>query len=62
MTYKDYKIENNSFSMKVIKPVGRGSVHKTLRGMYTSEREARKAIETFLANKGANDGEASSSS
>ena len=34
-----------------IKAKGKGSVHKNLRGMYTSRGEASKAIDTYLRGK-----------
>jgi hypothetical protein len=49
-----YKIVNppNVGSMVVIKPDGRGSVHVSLRGMYTSKTEAQRAIDSYEATKG----------
>ncbi len=40
--YKFEKVEHNLF---IIKPTGRGSVPKQLRGRYTSQVEAKKAVE-----------------
>lgn len=50
--YKGYTIgEAANFSLKVIKPIGKGSVHKVLTGLYTSSLEAEKAIDRFLSEK-----------
>ena len=50
--YEGYKIESDgTFSMKVIKPIGKGSVPVDLRGSYTSTRDAEVAIDRYLANK-----------
>ena len=46
--YKGYQIESNNFSNKLIKPVGKGSVHKELRGLFTSSATAKQAIDAFL--------------
>jgi hypothetical protein len=42
----------NMGSMVVIKPEGKGSVPRQLRGMYTSKTEAQRAIDMYEANKG----------
>tara|TARA_R110000851_G_scaffold232398_4_gene385045 strand:- start:259 stop:483 length:225 start_codon:yes stop_codon:yes gene_type:complete len=52
--YKGYKIENNNFCNKVIKPVGKGSVPATLRGLYTTYATAKQAIDTNESKKAAN--------
>ena len=67
MEYRNYLIEDiGTFAMKEIKAVGRGSVHKSLRGNYTSTKEAIKAIDFYEDNKpkkvGAEDAETGSSS
>ncbi len=50
--YNGYKITNaECYSLKVIKPVGKGSAHKELTGLYTSTGEAEKAVDRFLAEK-----------
>ena len=50
--YEGFKIDGDgTFSMKVIKPVGKGSIPVALRGSYTSTREAEVAIDRYLANK-----------
>ena len=47
--YKGYQIQpHGSFNLKVIKAIGKGSVHLTLRGMYTNSREAELAIDIFV--------------
>lgn len=45
MEYGKYLIEKGDFTYFVIKPKGKGSVPKGLRGMYTSTDEAKKAID-----------------
>jgi hypothetical protein len=48
--YKGYQItSSNAFTMKVIKPIGKGTVSKELQGLYTSTAEAEKVIDRFLA-------------
>lgn len=49
--YKGYRIENNQFSQKIIKPDGKGSSPKSLRGMFTSDREAQIAIDSYIRLK-----------
>lgn len=61
MDYKGYKIENDgTFGMKEIKPLGRGSVPKPLRGKYTGYKEAQEAIDSYESTKvkGQKNGEA----
>ena len=54
-TVGKYKIEGDGiYGLKLIKPVGKGSVPAELRGKFTTEFEAIKAIETY---KGGKDGE-----
>lgn len=61
--YKGYAIaQYDNTVMKAIKPVGKGSVHLDLRGMYTSDREAELAIDRFLASKEKKGGKATKSS
>lgn len=44
--YKGYMLQGEgSFAMVVIKPLGRGSVPKELRGLYTSYAEAKRAVD-----------------
>ena len=44
--YKGYLLQGEgSFAMVVIKPLGRGSVPKELRGLYTSYAEAKRAVD-----------------
>lgn len=50
--YKGYKVESRTTDcMKVIKSDGKGSVHMSLRGMYTSTAEAHKAIDFYEKTK-----------
>jgi len=50
--YQDYKIETTkAYSLKEIKPIGKGSVPLELRGVYTSPLEAEKAIDRYVASK-----------
>lgn len=49
--YKDFMIVGDgTFGFKEIKPVGKGSVHLSLRGQYTNTQQAVKAIEYYLSN------------
>lgn len=60
MEYKGYKIEaEGNYMMKVIKPIGKGSVHKNLRGSFTTDVFAMKQIDAHL--EGIKDGKAKSS-
>jgi hypothetical protein len=45
MEYDQYLIVSGFANSKVIKPKGKGSVHLSLRGQYTSVKEAQKAID-----------------
>jgi hypothetical protein len=59
MEYKNYLIESDrSFGYKFIKPIGKGSIHMSLRGFYTSQNEAMKAIDIYNNQKGIVNGEA----
>lgn len=50
--YKGYMIDTDDSSvLKIIKPIGKGSVHLDLRGKYTSDSEAELAINRFLSLK-----------
>ncbi len=52
MEYKGYSIVNDpEFMSKRIEPIGRGSVHLSLRGRFTSEGIAKKAIDVYELNK-----------
>lgn len=54
--YKGYGIINDvAGPLKRIKAIGRGSTHLSLRGYYTSLKEAQKAIDLFLVQKGGTD-------
>lgn len=47
--YREHMIVGDkTFGYKEIKPVGKGSVHLTLRGKFTTEAVARRAIDTYL--------------
>ena len=46
--YKGYKIVSfNKSNMKEVRAIGKGSVNKKLRGLYTTERDAERAIDAF---------------
>ena len=50
--YKGYKIVSEEpFMMKVIRPIGKGSVNKSLRGRYTTFKDASLAIDKFLGSQ-----------
>ncbi len=50
--YKGYLIEGDgTFGMKVIKPIGKGSVPLALRARYTSHYFATIAIDDYLTEK-----------
>lgn len=52
MEYSGYNIEGDgTFGMKLIKTVGRGSLPMELRGVFTTDYMARKAIDVSLALK-----------
>jgi len=52
MEHKGYKIEGDgTFGYKRIKVIGKGSVHMSLRGAYTTPTEAVNAIDRFLGEK-----------
>ena len=47
--YRDHLIVGDkTYGYKEIKPVGKGSVHLTLRGKYTNSSHARRAIDNYL--------------
>ena len=54
MEYLGYAINaDDSYpTMKRVEAIGRGSVHKSLRGLYTSVRGAKQAIDLFENKKG----------
>ena len=61
--YNGYKIESDgTYSMKLIKPLGKGSVPEDLRGSYTSLREAEFAIDRYSEGKGKKNAKATKSS
>ena len=47
--YKGYKIVSGFGSMVEVKALGKGKVSNTLTGSYTSQTEARKAIDHFVS-------------
>lgn len=57
LEHRGYAIVNDVASpLKRVEAIGRGSVHLSLRGYYTSLKEAMKAIDLFLIQKGGTDG------
>lgn len=50
--YKGYKIVGDgTFGMKVIKPLGKGSVPLHLRGLYSNAAIAKKSIDLHINEK-----------
>lgn len=50
--YKGFLIyHDGTYGHKHIKPVGKGSVHLSLRGSYTSAAQAHRAIDLYLSLK-----------
>lgn len=50
--YKGFTIAHDGvYGHKHIKPVGKGSVHLSLRGSYTSSAVAQRAIDLYLSEK-----------
>lgn len=57
--YKGYAIVGDGkYGYKEIKPVGKGSVHMSLRGSYTTAYMAKRDIDRYLTEKGVKDGKA----
>ena len=57
MEYKGYDIVGDgTYGHKLIKAIGKGSVHLELRGSYTNSNFAQTAIDQFLANNPAKKG------
>lgn len=55
--YKGYQIvADGTYGFKEIKPVGKGSVHLSLRGKYSNVRLAQLAIDAHVSKKGEADG------
>ena len=53
MEYKEFLIvSDGTFGYKNIKPKGKGSVNKALRGDFTDANHAKVAIDQFLTTKG----------
>lgn len=49
MVYRGFSIEtDNDSNLKMVKHPSRGSVPKSLRGLYTSDHSAESAIDTVL--------------
>lgn len=47
--YREHMIVGDgTYGYKEIKPVGKGSVHLSLRGKYTTETVAKRAIDHYL--------------
>lgn len=62
LEYNGYKITSGPDArLKKVEAIGRGSVHLSLRGFYTSTKEAQKAIDFHLSRKGEESGETSAS-
>lgn len=58
--YRGYQIvTDNTNMMKEIKAIGRGSVHLSLRGHYTTEKYAMKSIDVYENGKEAGNGKES---
>lgn len=52
MEYRGYQIiHDGTFGYKEIKPTGRGSVPLPLRGIWTTSRDAQKAIDAEVNKK-----------
>lgn len=56
--YEGYKIVTDTYGYKEIKPAGRGSIHLNLRGKFTTEKAARKAIDLHNFSKVSKDDKA----
>lgn len=58
MEYKGYLVEGDgTFGMKLIKPVGRGTVPNELRGSFSSFIFAKRAIDLVTDKKEKHNGE-----
>lgn len=62
MEYNGYALDRDNRGLFAIKPIGRGSVPKPLRGLFTSVKEAAKAIDSCQTSKEKTSGKAESSS
>lgn len=47
MGYEIVKADGNNVRMKRIKTIGKGSIPTVLTGLFTSEKEAMKAIDNY---------------
>lgn len=62
MEYNGYKIVGDgTFGMKHIHTIGRGSLPKALKGSFSSDREAKQAIDGVVAERVEKNGSAKSS-
>ena len=50
--YKGYNIAQDMGSHLSIKNIGKGTLPKALRGLYTSHMFAKRAIDQYLSEKG----------
>ena len=58
MEYKNYNIvSDGTFGYKEIKPIGKGSVHSELRGVWVTARDAMRAIDMLTSRKVDENGE-----
>ncbi len=56
--YKGYNIVgDNTYGMKSIKTIGRGAIHAALTGSFSSDKQARLAIDLIVAKKESKNGE-----
>lgn len=60
MEYKGYMLGTVNTGLVEIKPIGKGSVVKGLRGLYTTKKWAMKTIDAHLASKEKSNGKAES--
>lgn len=52
MEYRGYKIQGDgTFGLYEVKPLGRGTVPKSLRGKYTTHKDAKVAIDQYESSK-----------
>lgn len=51
--YKGYKIVDNGVQTRRITTIGKGSLPKELRGMYSTSMQAENAIDAYLGAKDA---------
>lgn len=58
MEYKGYDLSVDNTGLIMVKPLGRGSSPKTLRGKYTSYKWAKGAVDAYLSSKEKSNGKA----